>query len=308
MLKHLFETESEIVTAGAVKYVRSPEIATLSLTPDGLLVVALPELFADLPAPWSRLECEAVLDGKMPGDHIDPRAFARCMLRREARNVQRLEDDEDPVEAWPSHCAALVVAPNLPEWLREWERRGVVRLEAIAPGCTAVHPSLFPILWISANDLPLHEALIPFLIARSGTKLVEFVHWVVTRRSPTWMARVVQSLPKVIDMLPDFEPDVTPEDKQHIIAGLRRCAEVWPELNELWKADAYEEVRNEITLRAMAPLLRQFARRLGRVLTEDEQRIVVARLDTVGADRLGDVVLDLDPEALAQWLADPEAR
>jgi len=35
----------------------------------------------------------------------------------------------------------------------------------------------------------------------------------------------------------------------------------------------------------------------------------VARLTTHGADRLGDVVLDLtDAAALAAWLADPAAR
>jgi hypothetical protein len=31
------------------------------------------------------------------------------------------------------------------------------------------------------------------------------------------------------------------------------------------------------------------------------------RLGRLGADRLGDVVLDLAPEALAAWLADPTA-
>jgi hypothetical protein len=56
------------------------------------------------------------------------------------------------------------------------------------------------------------------------------------------------------------------------------------------------------------PLQRQFARRLGRPLTEGETATLLARFDTVGPDRLGDVVLDLTPEALAQWLTDPDAR
>ena len=58
----------------------------------------------------------------------------------------------------------------------------------------------------------------------------------------------------------------------------------------------------------IALLLRQFSRRLGRALTDDERAVVTARLNTLGADRLGDVVLDLSALDLAVWLADPAAR
>ena len=51
-----------------------------------------------------------------------------------------------------------------------------------------------------------------------------------------------------------------------------------------------------------------FARRLGRPLTEAETATLLTRFDTVGPDRLGDVVLDLTPDALAHWLTDPDAR
>jgi len=60
--------------------------------------------------------------------------------------------------------------------------------------------------------------------------------------------------------------------------------------------------------KGLQPLLRQFARRLGRELTEPERAEVLARFDTVGADRLGDVVLDLSPAELAAWISDPSAR
>jgi hypothetical protein len=58
----------------------------------------------------------------------------------------------------------------------------------------------------------------------------------------------------------------------------------------------------------LAPLLRLFSRRLDRALTDDERAAVTARLITLGADRLGDVVLDLSAPELAVWLADPAAR
>lgn len=57
----------------------------------------------------------------------------------------------------------------------------------------------------------------------------------------------------------------------------------------------------------MKPLARQFERRLQRPLTGDEIEVLLRRLDTLGAERLGDVVLDLSPEALASWLAAPDA-
>ena len=58
----------------------------------------------------------------------------------------------------------------------------------------------------------------------------------------------------------------------------------------------------------LQPLLHLFARRLGRPLTEGETATLLARFDTAGPDRLGDVVLDLTPDALAAWLTDPDAR
>ena len=53
--------------------------------------------------------------------------------------------------------------------------------------------------------------------------------------------------------------------------------------------------------------MRQFSRRLGRALTPQERATLVRRLDTHGADRLGDVVLDLSDTQLAAWLDDPAA-
>ena len=58
----------------------------------------------------------------------------------------------------------------------------------------------------------------------------------------------------------------------------------------------------------LAPLLRLFSRRLQRALTDVERAVIIARLDTLGADRLGDVVLDLSAPELAAWLADPTSR
>lgn len=55
-------------------------------------------------------------------------------------------------------------------------------------------------------------------------------------------------------------------------------------------------------------LVRLFARKLGRPLTEREHKTLVRRLDTLGPERLGDVVFDLSGPALATWLANTRAR
>lgn len=54
--------------------------------------------------------------------------------------------------------------------------------------------------------------------------------------------------------------------------------------------------------------LRQFARRLGRALTDSERATVVQRLKALGEERLDDMVLSSGPEALAAWLSDPAAH
>jgi hypothetical protein len=60
--------------------------------------------------------------------------------------------------------------------------------------------------------------------------------------------------------------------------------------------------------RGLEPLVRQLARKLGRPVRDDERQAVQQRLSTLGAERLGDVVLDLSGEELATWLADPDAK
>jgi Uma2 family endonuclease len=58
----------------------------------------------------------------------------------------------------------------------------------------------------------------------------------------------------------------------------------------------------------LSPLVHQLERRLGRRLSDGERRSLAARFPRLGPARLGDVVLDLDPAALAAWLADEDAR
>ncbi|WP_437968287.1 hypothetical protein WMF04_02855 [Sorangium sp. So ce260] len=55
-------------------------------------------------------------------------------------------------------------------------------------------------------------------------------------------------------------------------------------------------------------LARLFEKRLGRGMTDDERSTLAERLARLGEERLDEVVLTLDSETLAAWLANPEGR
>jgi hypothetical protein len=52
----------------------------------------------------------------------------------------------------------------------------------------------------------------------------------------------------------------------------------------------------------------QFAQRLERALTDREKATLEQRLETLGVNRINEVVWKSNPDALAAWLADPAAR
>ncbi len=60
--------------------------------------------------------------------------------------------------------------------------------------------------------------------------------------------------------------------------------------------------------RGIAPTVYQFARRLGRSLTETERGTLAARLDSIGPERIAEVASEFDAAALAKWLKNPRAR
>ena len=75
-------------------------------------------------------------------------------------------------------------------WLDETERP-----ERFAPGCYCVEPRRRRFFWIAANELPLLDELVPFLMARSGQALDEFGRWVAPRRPLEWVLSMLEFLP-----------------------------------------------------------------------------------------------------------------
>jgi len=79
--------------------------------------------------------------------------------------------------------------------------------------------------------------------------------------------------------------------------------EMYAEAEKKARENVRREERLAGQLQGLAPLVHQFERRIGRPLTSDERTKLVTTLEAQGADRLGDMVLDLSPEALTAWLA-----
>ncbi|EYF08522.1 hypothetical protein [Chondromyces apiculatus] len=72
-----------------------------------------------------------------------------------------------------------------------------------------------------------------------------------------------------------------------------------------WYQQQLEEAEQRGRFKAMARL---YGIRLGRPLTEAESANLAQRLDRLGEERVGEVMLTSSPDALARWLSDPAAQ
>jgi len=297
--KQTFADETAELTHGALEWRAPPELTLSHLHPDGLIaLVGDANALATLPAPWrcAQEHDEILVEIKLAGDHLDLPAIERAFFRRHARQIERVEDTRAPFRG---QQALWMVGPSVPEaLLRTWT------CERIAPGCYRIDPTWFPSMWIAANELPLADEFVPFLVARSGRALVEFAWWVATRRPPEWVLNMVQILPMPISTREDLLRYIPRTDDPEIRARQRHVAKVLVDMDPELQRELTERGRDE----GLAPLAHLFERRLGRRLTVAEHHTLRDRLPLLGPDRLGDVVLDFDADTLTAWLADPEAR
>ena len=197
---------------------------------------------------------ELVLEIKMPGDHLDMLAIDRAVLRRNARQVQRREESKTP---WDGEEALWIVAPHVPAILSE--RR---TLDLVATGVYRVNPSPFGFLWIAANELPLADELIPFLIARSGRPLDAFVGWVKNRRPIEWLLRVLAYLPMSTAAHEDLRSYVFPKTDDPVVRARQRMIAEWavessPEMRDKLVGEgrmeeARSSLRHVLALRGLA--------------------------------------------------------
>jgi hypothetical protein len=216
-----FAEETERITEGAAGWQDPPEIRLEKVQADGILVVRRPHRLDHLAAPWPEAQRheEVMLELKLAGNHTDRKAVERALLRRQARQVQRVEEQD---ASWLAEEPLWLVAPHMPGWLEQKRRP-----RWFAPGCYWVEPDEHRFLWVVANELPLLDELVPFLMARSGQALDDFVRWVASCRPLEWVLSMLEYLPMSTptreELLRRFGPVEDPEieaRRQHILKVL----------------------------------------------------------------------------------------
>ncbi len=264
-IKQMFAEETERATGGAAHWQEPVELNLTEVRLDGMLLVRDAARLIHLSAPWSEAGGldEIVLELKMQGDHLAMPAVQRGLLRRQARQVQRAEDAKAP---WEGEQALWFV------------------------------PSPFPFLWIAANELPLSDELIPFLIARSGRSLDEFCLWASTRKPPEWVARMVEFLPMSVAAYDEMVRWIsTKTDDPVMNERKRRAVRIFMETTPEVRDELVDEGR---LAEAREGLRRVLARRKLVPSPEDEARIA-ACADVVTLHRWHDQAIDAPSAAEA---------
>jgi len=289
--------------------------------PDGAIRVLHPDKLRDLPAPWSSLlGLAAVVELKMPGDHTDHETWVRARsrqviwdqvellaLKRDEREAALASNRPTRPVTLPPHADLVFVAPHLPDWIGAHSE-----LILCGDGVWRVGGAGVRALWVAANDLPLHDALLPFLQVRSGRRRVEFIQWLVSKDElPGWFGRWMEAVKmdpadkELFDTTrhdtPDDGPWATPEQvRNHFI---RQVPELRQKLLDLARREGRQEGHKEGHKEGRQHSLRHlFGLRLQRPLTETEATLLQRRAEELGPDHLDELVLNSTAEELEAWL------
>jgi hypothetical protein len=282
LAQQTFAEETERTTDGAAGWRDPPEIRLDKVQSDGFLVIHRPHGLAHLPAPWplAQPHGEVMIELKLAGNHLDRKEIARAVLRRQARELQRIEEED---ASWRGHEPLWLIAPHRPGWLDE-----VYAPERVAPGCYWIERQWQKFLWIAANELPLLDELVPFLLARSGQVLDEFCRWVAPRRPLDWVLSVLKYLPMSMltqeELLRKFGPVDDPEIEGRRQRILDFLLETSPQKKLLLRQEGQQEGRLTEARAALRRVL------VGRQLTpsQDDGARIDACTDLVTLERWHD--------------------
>lgn len=283
--KSLIADEMKTILAGKVSFTPDVKTHVSSRELDGLfrLKTSTPKAqLLKLPHPWPLFtDKEVAFELKMKGDHLDKVAFKRAMLQRAAYEVNLYDTSKfrGDVMQW-------ILAPRLPGWLSQ-----SAKITNVAKGVERIEASFFPLYWISANELPLHTSLFPFLIAREGKPLEDFVTWASSQRSRNW----IKVFMEVLGMNDLFV--------HKILSALPKNAGTRNKKTSLLITRSYvdenPEVRQEIEAEE---LLRLLQKKLGQPNTKAIEKAFLEKIDTEGKDAVEDQLLTASKADLEAWL------
>jgi hypothetical protein len=170
-------------------------------------------------------------------------------------------------------------------------------------------------LWVVAlSELPETRDTLALRLLGKGEVLRRAVEALLKLPDDAWERRLLDIL---IQWRSEVAASPTPdeEDKDFMTATMtawekekaRFREEGAAEARTAWEKERVR-LREEGVAEGLLTLAHLFERRLGRALSATEHHTLTERFSTLGPNRLGDVVLDLAPDALAAWLTNPDAR
>lgn len=183
-------------------------------------------------------------------------------------------------------------------------------LEGWPGGIYAVPQTEMPVRLVVLGELPETRDTLTLRIFGRGATLARATRELAALPRDAWERRIIApflvSLQRKLVKV-QAKALLTDEEKELLMNGQKFIDAFDAFEQKAWKRGRKQGLQQGLQ-QGIEPLVHLFARRLGRPLHDGERTAIVRRLETLGPDRLGDVVLDLDADGLARWLADPAAR
>ncbi|MBI5518057.1 MAG: hypothetical protein HY909_30080 [Deltaproteobacteria bacterium] len=154
----------------------------------------------------------------------------------------------------------------------------------------------FGLRLVVISRLPVARDSLALRLFGRGAVLGQAAKEVLALPEEAWERRLIPILLQWRTQVPEL-PAARTLDEEDFVSNAQQILDEWE-----------RKATNKGRAEGLAPLVRQFERRLARSLTEGEQEVLRVRLVALGPERLGDVVFDLAPPELDAWLSDPCAR
>lgn len=238
-----------------------------------------------------------------PPSFDELRDCVRKLLASHHLDVLRARRERRRSSSGSAQATARAPLPQIPVlWITSTGRpRGALEAFAFRPlagwpaGVYTGPQTAIPVRLVLVNELPAERATLALRLMGRGATRRAALEELGALPEDAWERRHL--VPLLVEL-------------QKNLAGAKSTRRLTNDEQEMVVdgQKLVQEIKNQGREEGLAPLVLLFGRKLGRPLTEREQKTLLRRLGTLGPRRLADVALDLEGPALATWLANTRAR